>query len=515
MEILFFKTFLPEIFFSFSILFFLIFNVYLTNNIYFNFPLIEIEIFNQLLTIFSVVLLLFLNVNIEIVQNDSIFFSSFGTLLLKELFICYCILSLSTIVCSFKINKLNLFEYFVVYLFTIFASLILISSSDLILIYLLLELQTLAFFVLSCFDRQSTFSTEAGLKYFVLGSFVSAIFLCGCVFLYGFSGTLNLNSLILVLNNFDENFSFMKFICLSSSILILITFFFKIAAAPFHFWVADIYEGAPLSSTVIFSIIPKISLFYLFIKWILIITPSFSFIKYLLLFSGILTIFLGSILALKQKRLKRLIIYSSIAQGGFLIAGCSNVTNIEDISFIFFFLSIYLISSILIWLQFSFFYTSNYTTSHFFNQTLTSVFISNLSNFFPINKVAALSFIFIFFSLAGLPPFCGFLTKVFIIKCLTKINIFSLNFLLIIVSVFSTFYYLKILKVVFFEFKLNLWSIVDDDYDETFLIFTNDSFSSINYIITSFLLFLLVYFFISPTLPLILLEYIVLTVYIF
>jgi len=508
MDILFFKIFLPEIFFSFSILFFLIYNVYLTNNIFFNFPLIEIEIFNQLLVMFTLVLLLFLNLNIEYVQNDSIFFNSFGSIFLKEILICFCILSLSTIVCCFKINRLNLFEYFVIYLFTIFASLILLSSSDLILIYILLELQTLAFFVLSCFDRQSTFSTEAGLKYFILGSFVSVLFLCGCVFLYGFLGTLNLNSISFIFSNFDLNLSFMKFICLVSSLLILITFFFKIAAAPFHFWVADIYEGAPLSSTVIFSIIPKISLFFLFIKWILIITPCFSFIKYLLIFSGILTIILGSLLALKQNRLKRLIIYSSIAQGGFLIAGCSTLINIEDISFVFFFLVIYLMSSILVWLQFSFFYHSNYTISNFSNQNQTSVFISNLSYFFSINKIAALSFIFIFFSFAGIPPFSGFLSKIFIVNSLFKTMIFPLNFLMILVSVFSTFYYLKILKVIFFEYKFDILTI-----DQTYLLFSKNFFSNINYLITSFLLFLLLYFFVSHNFILILLEYIVLSIY--
>lgn len=508
MDTLILKSFSPEIFLSFSILSTLIFNVYLTNNSFFNFPLIEVEIFNQLFIILVIVLFLFLNLKIEIIQNDFIFFNSFGSNFLKVIFIIFCILSLSPIVSSFKIQKLNFFEYFVIYLFAVLSLLLLLSTSDLLVVYLLIELQTLAFFVLACFDRKSAFSTESGLKYFISGSFISGVFLGGCVLLYGCLGSLNLNNINLMFSfDFCENMYILKLICLFSSLLILITFIFKVAGAPFHFWVPDVYEGAPLPSTIIFSILPKISIFFFLIKWVYIILPCFGLIKTFLIFSGILTIFLGSFLGLRQKRFKRLIIYSSIAQGGFLIAGLSIVNNIDDIAFIYFFIIVYLISSILIWLQFSFFYVSNYSIENYFNNLQKPIFISTISNFFQTNKVWALSFIMIFFSIAGLPPLSGFLSKILILSSIIKINLFSLNLFLILISVFSTFYYLKIIKVIFFEFKVNTLST-----RQSFLVITKSLFFDFDCLIISFLLFLLIYLFFFPNLLLILLENMVLNI---
>jgi len=379
------------------------------------------------------------------------------------------------------------------------------SSSDLILIYILLELQTLCFFVLACFDRNSTFSTESGLKYFILGSFISGLFLCGCVLIYGCVGSLNLNNIELIFSSFDTSFSFLKFICLIGGILILITFIFKIGGAPFYFWVPDVYEGASLPSTIIFSITPKIPLCLLLLKWSCILVLGFSFVKYLLVFSGILSIFFGSILALGQKRLKRLIIYSSIAQGGFIIAGCSAITNIETLSYILFFLVIYIISSILVWLQFSFFYNSNYIISNFLNKNQTPVFTSSLCNFFFTNKVSALSFIFIFFSIAGLPPFSGFLSKILILSSIINVNIFSLSFAMILVSILSIYYYLKILKVIFFELRSDVLF-----KNQPLVTCTNNFLFNFNCLIISFLLFSLIYIFFFPNFIIFLLEYIVL-----
>jgi len=508
MDFLLFKIFLPEIFLSFSILFFLIYNVYLTNNGLLNYTFVETELFNQLFVIITLVLLLLLNIRIELIQNDFILISSFGISFLKKFFLFTCILALPSIVYSFTTTKLNLFEYFVLNIFVVLASLILMSSSDLILIYILLELQTLCFFVLACFDRNSTFSTESGLNYFILGSFISGLFLCGCVLIYGCAGSLNLNNIELIFSSFDTSFSFLKFICLIGGILILITFLFKIAGAPFHFWVPDVYEGASLPSTIIFSITPKIPLCLLLLKWSCILVLGFSFVKYLLVFSGILSIFFGSILALGQKRLKRLIIYSSIAQGGFIIAGCSATTNIETLSYILFFLVIFIISFILVWLQFSFFYNSSYIISNILNKNQIPVFTSSICNFFFTNKVNASSFIFIFFSIAGLPPFREFLSKILILFSIINVNIFSLIFAMILVSILSIFYYLKILKVIFFELKSNTIS-----KPQTFITYNKNFLFTFNCLINSFLLFCLAYIYFFPNISPFFLESIILNSY--
>ena len=496
------KSLSPEFFLSFSLLSTVILNIFLTNNSYLNFPLIEIEIFNQTFIILTVVFFILLISKIEVIQENYIFITCFGSNFLKVFLLLFCILSLPIILNCFTFQKLNLFEYFIIYLFALIALMLLLNSNDLLMVYLLLELQTLAFFVLACFDRNSAFSTEAGLKYFIFGSFISALFLCGCALIYGCTGSLNFHDLFLILSfDFNINSSTFKNIIFSSFLFIFVTFLFKVGGAPFNFWVADVYEGAPLASTILFSILPKITLFTIITKIFFLFLQCFSILKTIVLFSGLFTIFLGSFLALHQKRLKRLIIYSSIAQGGFIISALSICDNVENITYIYFFIFIYIISSILIWTQFSFFYSSNKKIHNFINLSSKSVFISTISNFLKLNKIWSISFLMIFFSISGLPPLTGFLSKFLILSSIVKDNILSVNFLLILISSFSVFYYIKIIKMIFFESKSNETFI-----KKSFLVLLKNFFFDFECLISSFLLFLLFYLFFYPNILLLLLE---------
>jgi NADH-quinone oxidoreductase subunit N len=218
-------------------------------------------------------------------------------------------------------------------------------------------MQALCFYILASFRRNSAFSTEAGLKYFISGSFISGLFLFGASLIYGALGTLNFNNLSLLLSFPIENdFIYIKYFVIIGVLLVTVTLLFKIAAAPFHSWSPDVYEGSPLSSTIIFSILPKIVIFSFFIKWVCILSSIFYDIKSLLTIAGVLSVFVGTFFALKQKRVKRLVIYSSIAQIGFLVAAlCSN--SLDGFSAIFFFLIIYIITAILTWSHVNLFYT--------------------------------------------------------------------------------------------------------------------------------------------------------------
>jgi NADH-quinone oxidoreductase subunit N len=249
----------------------------------------------------------------------------------------------------------------------VLALFLLINASDILSAYLIIEMQALCFYVLASFKRDSSFSTEAGLKYFISGSFISGVFLLGAALLYGCLGTLNFNILnwLLAFDSFSE-FDSLKVLILIGVLLVTFTLFFKIAAAPFHFWSPDVYEGSPLASTIIFSVIPKLSLFVFFIRWVLAISTVFLDINFLFIIIGILSVFFGTFFAIRQKRVKRLIIYSSIAQVGFLVAPFFTL-SVDGFSYLIFFLFIYLITSLLVWGNLVSFYTSfDYFKKFFF-----------------------------------------------------------------------------------------------------------------------------------------------------
>jgi NADH-quinone oxidoreductase subunit N len=290
------------------------------------------------------------------------------------MFILSCLVVSFVLLRSFVLQSLNFFEYFSILLLSILSLLLLVSSCDLISTYLVIEMQALCFYILASFRRNSAFSTEAGLKYFIAGAFISGIFLLGASLVYGSLGTLNFNTLSLLLSfNLNTDLIYIKMFSLVGILLITITLLFKVAAAPFHFWAPDVYEGAPLSSTIIFSILPKLVIFSFFIKWLCVISSLFYSIKDFFVIIGLFSVFVGTFFALSQKRVKRLIVYSSIAQIGFLVAALET-GSVSGFSSIFFFLVIYIISSILIW---------NHLTLFYNFQKIGNLFVlKNISPFF-------------------------------------------------------------------------------------------------------------------------------------
>ena len=387
------------------------------------------------------------------------------------------------------------------------ALLLLISAADLISAYLIIEMQALCFYILASFRRDSAFSTEAGLKYFISGSFISGIFLFGASLIYGGLGTLNFNNLSLLLSfSLNDEFIFLKYFVLVGVLLVTITLFFKVSAAPFHFWSPDVYEGSPLSSTIVFSIVPKLAIFSFFVKWVSIISDIFYDIKPIFILVGVCSVFIGTFFALKQKRVKRLVIYSSIAQVGFIVAALAT-NSVDGFSAIYFFLVIYLITSILVWSHISLFYSFQKKTNFFNGKSSTPLFLSSLSNLFKINPLWAFSFVLIFFSVGGIPPLSGFLSKIFILFGLINANELFGSLFLILISAVSVFYYIRVIKVVFFESK-----DVKVNNNSFQTIFQSNFFDLDCIIIASSLFFLLLCFF-YPTFLLLISQYVVLGSY--
>jgi len=215
-------------------------------------------------------------------------------------------------------------------------------------------------------------------------------------------------------------------------------------------------------------------------------------VKYLLSIVGVFSVFVGTFFALKQKRVKRLVIYSSIAQIGFLVAALS-CNSLDGFSSIFFFLIIYIITAILTWSHVNLFYNFQKKVNTFNKVLPSSLFLSNLSNFFKMNSLWSFSFIVIFFSVAGIPPLSGFLSKIFILFSLIDSNELFVSVFLVLISAVSVFYYIRVVKIIFFESKEVKPS--NDSFQTIF----NGILFDVDYAIISACLFSLLLFFFYPT----------------
>lgn len=456
MECLLTHSFFLELFLVFTFLFQLLYNSYIVKNIKYNLPVLNKELILQVLYCLLILII------IGLISNFGVFFSNFLFLNKESIyFFKVFIFILSIIICIliFRSNITNLIndiEFFSLIFLIILSSCLLISAYDLISVYLVLEMQSLCFYAIASFKRNSAASVESGLKYFILGSVASCFFLLGASILYGCFGTLNLIDLIYLFSfNLNNDFYYINNLIFISVLIILFVFFFKISIFPFHWWSPDVYEGAPLSSSIILALLPKVIFFAFIIKWCFIISHQFFLIKQICLFFGFLTIIFGSFFAIKQIRLKRFILFSSITQFGFL--ALMLVSNYFDgYVFIYFFLIIYFISSIIIWSIFNILLNANNKIFNFLNISKISIIIGSLNNLIFKNKYWAFTFFILFFSLAGIPPLGGFLAKFLIFLELLKNFNFFFTFFLIILSSLSVYYYIKIVKVIFFEPTLKI-----------------------------------------------------------
>jgi NADH-quinone oxidoreductase subunit N len=447
---LFFKVYLPEIFLAFSTILLLLFNTFLINNLKYKTPILNFEICNQIFTILFILFFLLTNISSYNIGFDFFFFTSFATQNLKIFLTLNIIFYFILIWRSFILQKLNFFEYFIIILIILIGLFFLLNSYNFISIYLCLEIQALGFYILSAFDRTSIFSSEAGLKYFISSSLVSGIFLFGTLLIYGSLGTLNTFNLeFLILNFFENSNNISFFFLILGFILILNTFLFKLVIAPFHFWFPQIYSGSPLSSTIFFSNIPKIVIINLFIQFWAISFKILYFFNTIYFFIGIYSVFWGIFKMLKQQHLKKIYIYSSISNMGLLFCLLIN-TNLESIIAIYFFIGIYLITSFLTWFSLL---ILNVNLSKLLSYNYP-IFITNFTNLKNQNQLFAITLCFSFFSLAAIPPFCGFLSKTYIYILLLKNLKYEIAIFLIYLGVFGAYYYIKILKIIFFEDNL-------------------------------------------------------------
>ena len=419
----------PEIFLSLSIMFLLILGVFKKNS-------------SKLIQNISLIILLITSV---ITFNETLGIDE--TLLFnKSIIIDYLssIMKIITLLAAFLIlvisaNYLRIFnifkiEYPILILSSVLGMMIMISSNDLIVFYMGLELQSLALYVLATFNRDQLKSSEAGLKYFVLSALSSGLLLYGCSLIYGFTGSTNFNIISDQLNSNEYATTF-------GIVFILVGIAFKISAVPFHMWAPDVYEGSPTSVTLFFSIVPKIAALTVFIRFLYV--PFLNLIdqwQMILVFLSIASMLFGAIAAIGQTNLKRLIAYSSIGHIGYTLAGLAAGSN-DGIQSSVIYIAIYIFMNLGL---FSCLLMMKRNNKYFED-------IEDLSGLSKNHPLLSLSFLIILFSLAGIPPLAGFFAKFYIFKSVLEQSMYFLAIVGLLSTVVAAFYYLRIIKIMYFD----------------------------------------------------------------
>ena len=332
---------------------------------------------------------------------------------------------------TFKIFKI---EYPILILSSVLGMMVMISSNDLIVFYMGLELQSLALYVLATFNRDQLKSSEAGLKYFVLSALSSGLLLYGCSLIYGFTGSTNFN---VIASQFNANEYALTF----GIVFILVGLAFKISAVPFHMWAPDVYEGSPTSVTLFFTMVPKVAALTVFIRFLYV--PFLNLIdqwQMILVFLSIASMLFGAIAAIGQKNLKRLIAYSSISHIGYALAGLATGSN-DGIQSSVIYITIYIIMNL------GFF-------SCLLMMKRNNVYyekIEDLSGLSKNHPLLSLSLLVILFSLAGIPPLAGFFAKFYIFKSVIEQSMYFLAIVGLLSTVVAAFYYLRIIKIMYFD----------------------------------------------------------------
>tara|TARA_B110000196_G_scaffold319652_1_gene338367 strand:+ start:848 stop:2263 length:1416 start_codon:yes stop_codon:yes gene_type:complete len=418
----------PEIFISLSIMFLLIFGVFKKNssNVIYNLSIISL---------FTVAVLIFNNPfgkDITLFNKSYIidYLSSFMKILtlLGGAFV--------LIVSSRYLKLLKIFqiEYSILILSAILGMMVMISSNDLMVFYIGLELQSLALYVLASFNRDQLKSSEAGLKYFVLSALSSGLLLYGCSLIYGFSGSTNFYIITDSMNSDQYGLTL-------GIVFILVGLAFKISAVPFHMWAPDVYEGSPTSVTLFFAIVPKVAALTVFIRFLYV--PFINMIdqwQIILVFLSIASMIFGAVAAIGQTNLKRLIAYSSIGHIGYALAGLSTGTN-EGIQSSIVYISIYVVMNLGL---FSCLFMLKRNDQYFES-------VDDLSGFSKNHPLLSLSLLVILFSLAGIPPLAGFFAKFYVFKSVIQQSMYFLAIVGLLSTVIAAYYYLRIIKIIYFD----------------------------------------------------------------
>nr|YP_002860279.1 NADH dehydrogenase subunit 2 [Nothoceros aenigmaticus]ACC86802.1 NADH dehydrogenase subunit 2 [Nothoceros aenigmaticus] len=338
----------------------------------------------------------------------------------------------------FKEESLNAFEFIILILPPIRSMPLTILAYDSIAMYSAIEPQSLCFYVIAASKRDSEFSTEAGLKYFILGAFSSGILLFGCSMIHGFTGVTNFEELAKIFTGYEITlFGAQSSGIFMGILFIAVGFLFKITAVPFHMWAPDVYEGSPTLVTAFFPIAPKISILANMLRVFI-----YSFYdptwQQLFFFCSIASMILGALAAMAQNKVKRLLAYSSIGHVGYLPIGfsCGTIEGIQSLLIAMFIYVLMTINVFVIVLA--------------LRQNRLK-YIADLGALAKTNRILAITLPITMFSYAGIPPLAGFCSKFYLFSAAPGCGAYSLAFVGIVTSVISCFHYIRFVKIMYFD----------------------------------------------------------------
>ena len=331
-------------------------------------------------------------------------------------------------------NKISKFEYPIIVMLSLLGMFFMLSSNDLIIFYLGLELQSLSLYILAAIDRDNIRSTESGIKYFVLSALSSGLLLYGCSLLYGFTGSVNFEIISSELSSNNTGAIF-------AMVFILVGLAFKISAVPFHMWTPDVYEGSPTSITSFFSVVPKVVGLAVLIRFMM--SPFKNiFLEWqtIIIFISIASMILGAVAAIGQTNFKRLMAYSSIGHIGYALAGIATGT-VSGYSSTIVYIIIYVVMNIGVF-------------GCIFLMKKDGKYVEGIYELSGISKkhpLISIALLIILFSLAGIPPLAGFFAKFYIFMSVIENEMYALAVIGLLTTVISAFYYLKVIKIIYFD----------------------------------------------------------------
>tara|TARA_B100001093_G_scaffold350782_1_gene335289 strand:- start:338 stop:1747 length:1410 start_codon:yes stop_codon:yes gene_type:complete len=331
-------------------------------------------------------------------------------------------------------NKISKFEYPIIVMLSLLGMFFMLSSNDLIIFYLGLELQSLSLYILAAIDRDNIRSTESGIKYFVLSALSSGLLLYGCSLLYGFTGSVNFEIISSELSSNNTGAIF-------AMVFILVGLAFKISAVPFHMWTPDVYEGSPTSITSFFSVVPKVVGLAVLIRFMM--SPFKNiFLEWqtIIIFISIASMILGAVAAIGQTNIKRLMAYSSIGHIGYALAGIATGT-VSGYSSTIVYIIIYVVMNIGVF-------------GCIFLMKKEGKYVEGINELSGISKkhpLISIALLIILFSLAGIPPLAGFFAKFYIFMSVIENEMYTLAVIGLLTTVISAFYYLKVIKIIYFD----------------------------------------------------------------
>jgi NADH-quinone oxidoreductase subunit N len=336
-----------------------------------------------------------------------------------------------------KIDKIDKFEYPVLVLLATVGMLLMISANDLISLYMSLELQSLALYVVAAMNRDSARSTEAGLKYFVLGALSSGMMLYGMSLVYGFTGHTGFADIATALASETRSLGLVF-----GLVFVLAGVAFKISAVPFHMWTPDVYEGAPTPVTAFLAGAPKVAAMAIFVRVVIsAFQPIFHDWQQIVVFISIASMVLGSFAAIGQTNIKRLMAYSSIGHMGYALVGLAAGSK-EGITGVALYMAIYLVMTL---------GTFAVILSMRGKDGEALERVDDLAGLSSTNPLMATVLTIMMFSLAGIPPLAGFFGKYFVFVAAIKAGLYWLSVIGVVASVVGAYYYLRIIKLMWFD----------------------------------------------------------------